>query len=114
MGFKKGNKDGQGRPKGSANKSTILGRDIIEEHFIAKGGLKKLLIDIDAMEYEKDRVNAQIKLLEFFIPKQKETTIEQVDKTAKIDLSKLTDAELRKYLELAAKCTTDTSGDSEA
>jgi len=70
--FEKGN---AGKPKGAKNKATILGRDIIEEHFIAKGGLKKLLIDIEAMEYEKDRVNAQIKLLEFFIPKQKEIQV---------------------------------------
>ena len=36
------------------------------------------------------------------------------DETDNIDLSKLTDEELRAYLQLAAKCKTDTSGTSEA
>lgn len=40
--------------------------------------------------------------------------VEQTNKLAESDLSKLTDDELRKYLELAAKCTADTSRDSEA
>jgi hypothetical protein len=109
--FEKGN---SGKPKGAKNKATILGRDIIEEHFIAKGGLAALLRDIAAMESERDRVTAQIKLLEFFIPKQRETTVEQTNSQPNFDLSKLTDAELRKYIELSTKCAPDTSGDSEA
>ena len=72
MGFEKGHKKSNGRPKGSANKTTLLGRDIIEEYFIEKDGLKNLLIEIQGMDSERDRVNAKIKLLEFFIPKQKE------------------------------------------
>ena len=72
MGFEKGHKKSNGRPKGSANKTTLLGRDIIEEYFIKDEGLKTLLREIESLEYDRDKVNAKIKLLEFFIPKQKE------------------------------------------
>jgi hypothetical protein len=61
-----------GRPKGSVNKSTALGKEILETFFFKDGGLKNLLVEIAGMEYEKDRVNAKIKLLEFVMPKQKE------------------------------------------
>jgi hypothetical protein len=71
MAFKKGNKDGQGRPKGAKNKTTLLGRDIIESYFIEQKGLEQLLNDISNLE-DRDKVSAKIKLLEFFIPKQKE------------------------------------------
>ena len=30
MPFQKGHKEGQGRPKGAKNKSTLLGREILE------------------------------------------------------------------------------------
>lgn len=72
MAFEKGNKEGQGRPKGAKNKSTVLGREMLEKYFFEDNGLKNLLADIDQMEYEKDKVNAKIKLLEFVMPKQKE------------------------------------------
>ena len=72
MGFKDGNKEGQGRPKGAKNKSTILGREMLEKYFFKDKGLENLLQDIDGMEYERDRVNARIKMLEFVMPKQKE------------------------------------------
>ena len=114
MGFEKGHNKAGGRTKGVKNKTTLLGRDIIENYFIKEKGLENLLVEIAGMEYDRDRVQAKIKLLEFFIPKQKETTIEQTNKLPEFDLSKLTDEELRKYIELANKCATDTGGDSEA
>ena len=72
MGFKKGHKEATGRPKGSSNKSTALGREMLEKYFFQDNGLQNLLNDIDQMEYEKDKVTAKIKLLEFVMPKQKE------------------------------------------
>ena len=72
--FEKGN---SGKPKGAKNKTTLLGRDIIENYFIKEKGLENLLIEIADMKYERDRVQAKIKLLEFFIPKQKEIQLNQ-------------------------------------
>ena len=70
--FEKGNKESQGRPKGAKNKTTIAGREMLEKYFFQDNGLQSLLNDIDSMEYEKDKVNAKIKLLEYILPKQKE------------------------------------------
>ena len=74
--FEKGN---SGKPKGAKNKTTLLGRDIIENYFIKEKGLENLLIEIADMKYERDRVQAKIKLLEFFIPKQKEIQLNPFD-----------------------------------
>jgi len=70
--FEKGNNYGKGRPKGSQNHSTSIGKAIIENYFIRDNGLESLLADIEAMENERDKVNAKIKLIEYFMPKQKE------------------------------------------
>lgn len=69
MPFKKGHKLGQGRPKGSKNKDS-KGKQVIKEYF-ENGGLEQLLADIEALE-EKDKVTAKIKLIEYYMPKQKE------------------------------------------
>jgi len=72
MGFEKGHKHANGRPKGAKNKTTILGKDILKKYFFEDGGLNRLLRDIDAMDSERDRANSKIKLLEYIMPKQKE------------------------------------------
>lgn len=69
--FKKGNKMGKGRPKGSKNKTTLVGKERIQQYFTEQGGLDQLLADIEQLE-PKDKVNAKIKLIEYFIPKQRE------------------------------------------
>jgi hypothetical protein len=69
MPFKKGHKLGQGRPKGSKNKDSF-GKTRIKEYF-ENGGLEMLLADIEELE-AKDKVNAKIKLIEYYLPKQKE------------------------------------------
>lgn len=69
MPFKKGHKLGQGRPKGSKNKES-KGKQLIREYF-ENGGLETLIHDIEQLE-EKDKVQAKIKLIEYYIPKQKE------------------------------------------
>ena len=70
--FEKGN---AGRPKGTKNKTTLMGREMLEQYFFQDKGLESLLNDIDNMEYEKDKVNAKIKLLEYILPKQKEVDL---------------------------------------
>ena len=88
MGFEKGHTKATGRPKGSQNKSTLLGKEILEDYFFGNGGegLKKHLREIDAMEYEKDKVTARQKLLEFVLPKQKEIdlTVDMPSDTIKV------------------------------
>lgn len=65
--FAKGNK---GRPKGSKNKDNY-GKTRLKAYFEDEGGLESLLADIEALE-PKDKVNAKTKLIEYYMPKQKE------------------------------------------
>lgn len=69
--FQKGNKAGKGRPKGAKNKATLAGKEVIAEYF-QNGGLEALLADIEALD-AKDKVTAKIKLIEYYMPKQRET-----------------------------------------
>ena len=67
--FEKGN---AGKPKGAKNKTTIVGKEILQKYFFEDNGLNNLLRDIDGMDSERDKANAKIKLLEYIMPKQKE------------------------------------------
>ena len=90
--FKKGN---GGRPKGAKNKtSKILSNHKIAEYFKTRG-FDELLTAIDGLE-DKDKVNAQLKMLEFVMPRQK-----AVDMTATVDDNReqLTIEEIKKELE---------------
>lgn len=69
MPFKKGHKKIGGRRKGSTNKDPF-GKTRIKEYF-ENGGLDTLLGDIEELD-AKDKVNAKIKLIEYYLPKQKE------------------------------------------
>lgn len=71
MPFEKGHNLGKGRPKGSKNKDS-KGKQVIKEYF-ENGGLEELLQDIGELD-PKDKVQAKIKLIEYYLPKQKETT----------------------------------------
>lgn len=92
MPKEKGSEKTGGRKAGTPNKTTSLGKKILERYFFQDNGLEKLLNDIDNMEYEKDKVTARIKLLEFVMPKQKEIEITGIDK------EELTDQELEERL----------------
>jgi hypothetical protein len=85
MGFEKGE---GGRPKGAKNKATILGKEFLENYFFGNNneGLRRHVAEIDAMEYEKDKVTARQKLLEFVLPKQKEIdlTVDMPSDTIKV------------------------------
>ena len=87
--FGKGN---AGKPKGA--KSKILSNIRIATYFKEKG-FDSLLADISKLE-DKDRVNAQLKLLEFVMPKQK-----AVDMTTTVETTEeqKTITELKKELE---------------
>ena len=92
MPKEKGSEKTGGRKAGTPNKTTSLGKKILEKYFFEDDGLKNLLHQIDDMEYEKDKVTAKIKLLEFVMPKQKEIEITAIDK------EELTDEELAERL----------------
>lgn len=70
MPFKKGQSGNpKGREKGTKNKDS-KGKQVIKEYF-ESGGLEQLLADIEKLD-EKDKVTAKIKLVEYYMPKQKE------------------------------------------
>ena len=70
MPFKKGHKQGKGRPKGSKNKKTLANKEEIEALFKDNGGFEQLFLDIESLE-PRDKVTAKIKVLEFFMAKHK-------------------------------------------
>jgi len=75
MPFKKGQKKGPGRPKGSGNKSSAQIKDAFQ--LLLSRNLNQLQKDIMAME-PKDRVNFLLKLSDKIVPSLKavENTIE--------------------------------------
>ena len=93
MKFEQGNKASAGRPKGAKNKSTLLGREQIENYFIQDGGIKKLMQTIDSIADNKERASAMLKLLEFYMPKQKEVQNNIFD-GMKFEILEATDDEL--------------------
>lgn len=86
--FEKGKEKTGGRKKGSLNKTSIAGKQKIAEYF-ENGGLEELLADIAKLE-DKDRVQAKIKLIEYYIPKQKEVDLkaELKNDTVNVNLTK--------------------------
>lgn len=91
--FEKGHKKIGGRQKGSTNKNTKLSKQMIANYF-ENGGLASLISDISELE-AKDKVNAKIKLMEYYIPKLK-----SVDVNAKVETKDLrTKEEIQNELE---------------
>ena len=100
--FEAGN---SGRPKGAKNKATQRARQIVEKYFIDDGGMQNLVDAIQEIEEPYTRATVQLKLLEFFMPKQKEIRIEDnSEEETPLDFTQLTEEELRDYEQLTAKC----------
>lgn len=67
-----------GRPAGAKNKPK-QGKEILEKFFYEDKGLDTLLVNVLAMESERDRNTLLVKLLEFVLPKQKEIQVNPFD-----------------------------------
>ena len=78
-----------GRPKGVPNKMTADLKSRIAQ--IVENGFEAIESDLEALE-AKDRVNAYLKLLEYLLPKQRES---------KIDIGSLSDDEVETLLNKA-------------
>lgn len=78
-----------GRPKGVPNKITTDLKGRIAQ--IVENGFVTIESDLEALE-AKDRINAYLKLLEYLLPKQRET---------KVDISSLSDEEVEVLLDKA-------------
>lgn len=92
MGLHKGQTNNPfGRPKGVGNKLNNDLKSRIAQ--IVENGFEVIETDLEALE-AKDRITAYLKLLEFVLPKQRET---------KIDISNLTDEEVDELLNKAVQ-----------
>lgn len=89
MPFDKGHEKVGGRQKGSLNRTHKDLKSRITE--IVENGFEAIESDLEALE-AKDRINAYLKLLEYIMPKQRET---------KIDIASLTDEEVEELLNKA-------------
>lgn len=90
MGLQKGKTNNpNGRPKGVGNKLNNDLKSRIAQ--IVENGFEAIETDLEALE-AKDRITAYLKLLEYILPKQRET---------KIDISNLTDEEVDELLDKA-------------
>lgn len=78
-----------GRQKGTPNRLTTDLKSRIAE--VVENGFMSIESDLEALE-PKDRVSAYVKLLEYVMPKQRET---------KIDISNLSDEEVEELLNKA-------------
>jgi hypothetical protein len=80
-----------GRPLGVQNKVTTSLKDRV--NLLIENNFDKLQSDLDTVE-PKDRLNIMLKLMEYVLPKQKET---------KIDFSNLSDAEIDELINRITK-----------
>ena len=58
-----------GRQKGSKNKSTLAKKERLEMLFIKQGGFDTIFKAIKDIEQPKDKANAMMKVMEFFMAK---------------------------------------------
>jgi hypothetical protein len=80
-----------GRPLGVPNKITTNLKDRV--NLLIENNFDKLQTDLDTIE-PKDRLSIMLKLMEYVLPKQKET---------KIDFSNLSDAEIDELINRITK-----------
>lgn len=80
-----------GRPMGVPNKVTANLKDRV--NLLIENNFDKLQSDLDTIE-PKDRLSIMLKLMEYVLPKQKET---------KIDFSNLSDAEIDELINRITK-----------
>lgn len=80
-----------GRPLGVQNKVTTSLKDRV--NLLIENNFDKLQADLNTVE-PKDRLNIMLKLMEYVLPKQKET---------KIDFSNLSDAEIDELINRITK-----------
>ncbi len=75
MAFTKGNKHGQGRPKGSNNKVTAAAREMFLE--VMEGEIEHVQEQLDCLRREssRDYLKALAAFLPYFLPKQAETEV---------------------------------------
>ena len=69
--FEKGNKIGQGRPKGSPNKASVVAKEAIERIVSDTETIERLKEELLSLE-GRDFVNCYAKLAEFVVPKKAE------------------------------------------
>lgn len=89
MPFEAGHTKMGGRQKGSENRTNKDLKSRITQ--LVENGFEAIESDLEALE-AKDRINAYLKLLEYIMPKQRET---------KIDISNLSDEEVEELLNKA-------------
>ena len=80
-----------GRPLGVPNKITANLKDRV--NLLIENNFDKLQLDLDTID-PKDRLSIMLKLMEYVLPKQKET---------KIDFSNLSDAEIDELINRITK-----------
>lgn len=89
MPFNNGHEKVGGRQKGSLNRTNKDLKSRITE--LVENGFEAIENDLEALE-AKDRIATYLKLLEYILPKQRET---------KIDISSLSEQEIDELLEKA-------------
>lgn len=108
-GFQKGHKKIGGKQKGSVNKSTETARLAIAKLVNENTDNMINWLDQIAQESPKDAFDCVIKVMEYHIPKLNRTDLKVTgdpnQPVTHVDLSKLSDEDLRKLRELNERAT---------
>ena len=91
---------GGAKPIGATHKDTSRIRTFIKE--LIENNFEQVIQDIQLLD-PKERVNAISNLIEYAIPKLSRTELVEDKETETLDFSKLTDEELRQYVNIGRK-----------
>ena len=100
--FEKGNTYGKGRNQGSKNKNTLAKKQELENLFYKNGGFKSLFECIEKIQEPKDKAAILLKIMEFFMSKQKalEITTDMKNDTVNVTFTHVPSLPITNEIEL--------------
>jgi hypothetical protein len=91
MAFEKGNNLGNGRPKGSENKSTKLTKELLQS--VLDSNTEKLMLEMEKLE-GRSFIDMYLRIADFILPKQQRINPDELDIEKNIPINVIPDITL--------------------